>query len=259
MDFNLAGSELEGKTVLVTRAPDQASAISDALKDRGAAVVELPTIQIVPPSSYEALDGALRDIERYAMLLLGSRNAVDAVVARAKHLGVVIPRPVGCVGERTRTLVEEALDIFQGATVAPSTYRAEALIPVIADYFDTIRGLRFLHPRAPEGRELLKEALEQRGAIVEQVEAYRIRPADPVTDPAVLAALEPVDIVTFLSGETLAAFMTVVPGAASYLAKRKVAVIGPVAKKRADALGVRVDIVPQQATVEDLVDALGEL
>lgn len=250
------GSELQGHTVLVTRAPEQAGALSDVLRARGAQVLELPTIQIVPPESYAPLDQALGQASTYDGLILGSKNAAQVVVDRALQLGLHWDGPIACIGEKTAQWVRGQPEIFRGEVIVPETFRAEALIPVLVAHFRGVEGRRFLHPRAPEGRESIGPGLWARGGRVEDVEAYLIRPAAPLADPERLAALAAVDWVTFLSGETLKAFLVVVPEARTYLAARKVAVIGPVAAERARKLGVRVDLIPPEATVESLVQGL---
>lgn len=250
------GRELAGRTVLVTRAPEQAGALSDALQQRGAQVLELPTIAIVPPESYAPLDQALGQAAAYDALILGSKNAAQVVVDRCLQLGLHWTAPVACVGEKTAQWVRAHAEIFRGAVVVPETFRAEALVPALGAHLGGIEGRRFLHPRAPEGRETIGALLLAQGGQVEAVEAYLIRPGPPLTDPARLLALGAVDWVTFLSGETLKAFLAVVPEARSYLEARRVAVIGPVAAERARALGVRVDLIPPEATVESLVQGL---
>ncbi|MBK6684257.1 MAG: uroporphyrinogen-III synthase [Deltaproteobacteria bacterium] len=250
------GRELDGRTVLVTRAPEQAGALSEALRDRGAEVLELPTILIVPPETYAPLDQALSQASSYDALILGSRNAAQGVVERCLQLGLHWPRPIACVGEKTAHWVRSQAEIFRGEVIVPQTFRAEALVPTLVAHFGEVEGRRFLHPRAPEGRETIGNDLGARGARVEAVEAYRIQAAPPLADPERLLALAAVDWVTFLSGETLKAFLAVVPEARAYLAARKVAVIGPVAAERAEKLGVRVDLIPPEATVESLVQGL---
>lgn len=51
---------LQGKRILVTRAREQAGALSDRLRELGAIPVEFPTIHIVPPENWALLDDALR-------------------------------------------------------------------------------------------------------------------------------------------------------------------------------------------------------
>jgi uroporphyrinogen-III synthase len=51
---------LQGKRILVTRARQQAGALSERLRALGAIPIEFPTIHIVPPQDWQPLDSALR-------------------------------------------------------------------------------------------------------------------------------------------------------------------------------------------------------
>jgi uroporphyrinogen-III synthase len=53
-------SPLQGKRILVTRASEQAGALSDRLRELGAIPVEFPTIHIIPPEDWAPLDDALK-------------------------------------------------------------------------------------------------------------------------------------------------------------------------------------------------------
>ena len=125
------GRELAGHTVLVTRAPEQAGALSEALMARGAQVVELPTITIVPPESYAPLDQALGQASTYDALILGSKNGAQVVVDRCLQLGLHWPGPIACVGEKTAQWVRGQPEVFRGTVIVPETLRAEALVPAL--------------------------------------------------------------------------------------------------------------------------------
>src|SRR5579864_4901818 len=85
-----AGKEepLCGWRVLTTRASKQSGGLAKPLREMGAEVVEIPTIEIKPPRSYKALDSALRKIGGYDWLILTSVNGVDALFARLKKLRI---------------------------------------------------------------------------------------------------------------------------------------------------------------------------
>lgn len=51
---------LFGKTIVVTRARSQASALTKQLEAEGAKVIEAPSIKIVPPETYAPLDEAIK-------------------------------------------------------------------------------------------------------------------------------------------------------------------------------------------------------
>src|SRR5579883_472227 len=60
MSESVVAGPLQGKRILVTRTREQASFLSEQLNTYGATPVEFPTIRIVPPQDWSALDAALR-------------------------------------------------------------------------------------------------------------------------------------------------------------------------------------------------------
>src|SRR5450631_2718571 len=85
--------QLSGVRVLVGRARHQASALSSGLRDLGAEVLEIPFIEIRKPQSYNALDGALKNLSEYDWLILTSVNGVDALWERLGKLRISLKPP----------------------------------------------------------------------------------------------------------------------------------------------------------------------
>ncbi|MBK8013363.1 MAG: uroporphyrinogen-III synthase [Deltaproteobacteria bacterium] len=253
---------LSGRRVIVTRAPHQSKALRRALEAKGAEVLELPTIRIVPEEDLGPLRALLTSLEAFSATIFGSQNAVDYVVDEAIKLGVSTAAPVVCVGEKTAARLRDRLvaaPVFRGSIERPEddAFRGEGVVSVLARRFGPLAGHRFFWPRAREGREAIGDALVAAGAQVDAVAVYRLVAADPLSppiDPRLLAA----DAVLFLSGETLRCFFEVLPEveARRLLARSAMGVIGPVAADKARALGIRVDVMPAVATGEALVDAL---
>jgi uroporphyrinogen III methyltransferase/synthase len=112
--------------------------------------------------------------------------------------------------------------------------------------------------RARAGRISLAEALRDRGALVEGVAAYAIRPAE--ADPVALSALLDggLEVTTFTSSSSLTSLAKMVNNRplADVLSPLTVACIGPSTADAAHDLGVRVDIVAEEPTIEGLVDTL---
>jgi uroporphyrinogen-III synthase len=104
----------------------------------------------------------------------------------------------------------------------------------------------------------LADALRDQGAVVETVAAYTVQSAEP--DLAALSALLDgnLDVATFTSrcGVTLLTKMLENRPVADVLSPLTVACISPTTANAARALGVRVDVVPEEHTIEGLVDAL---
>lgn len=244
--------------MVVTRAAHQARALIELLQAEGADTLALPTIAIEGPEDPGPLDESLRDQSRYDRLLLGSANAVAQLEARAALCGLRWTLPVLCVGSKTSALVE-ASKAFEGPVRTPKTFRAEAMVEELKA-LGGLEGQRFLFPRPPTGRTALLDLLTAEGAQVEAPVAYRIVPAERPSK-RLLTRLERADAFTFLSGETLACFLQLLSEskARALLSAAAVAVIGPVAKARAASLNVRVDVVPERATTEALVDALARM
>lgn len=268
-----APAELRGVRVVVTRAPEQSRELTSALVSRGAEVIELPVIDVRPAADLGPLDEALRAVERYGLIVLGSRNAAELLLERARASAIELSAvPIACVGAKTRAFVEARAP--GNEVLSPPVHRAEALAELVLERLGrpvasaatepdlaTARSerppARVLFPRAAEGREVLISLLTSRGVQVDAPIVYTIAPRGPASS-AELAALEHATVFSFLSGETIAAFLQVAgeEKGRALLAARTVAVIGPVAMARAEALGIRVDVVPESASIEGLVEAL---
>jgi uroporphyrinogen-III synthase len=243
------------KRIVVTRSREDAREMIDALEAKGCEAVVFPTIAIRPVEDHTELDRALDRITSYDALVFGSKHAAEIVLDRAAALRVAVTARIACVGAKTKAYVEKR--VAGAAIIAPEVFRAEALVEAIDRAFLGVKGKRFLFPRAKEGRETLIDQLAGKGAIVDAPVVYAIGAA-PKACEAALGELETADAFTFLSGETLRAFFEIVsePTARRLLDRAVVAVIGPVAAEKAIALGVRVDVVPEKATAESLIEAL---
>jgi uroporphyrinogen III methyltransferase/synthase len=88
---------LTGRTVLVTRAREQASSLSSLLRSYGATPIEFPAIRIEPADDYTPLDAALVSLPAYGWACFTSVNAVAAVDRRLRARRCVsrrlVPRP----------------------------------------------------------------------------------------------------------------------------------------------------------------------
>jgi uroporphyrinogen III methyltransferase/synthase len=67
---------LFGKSIVVTRAREQASSFMAGLRELGANCIEFPTIEIVPPDDWAPLDNAIERIRDYNWLIFTSVNGV---------------------------------------------------------------------------------------------------------------------------------------------------------------------------------------
>ena len=125
---------LAGRRVLVTRAAHQAGKLSEGLRALGAEAVEVPVLEIQPPASFDPLDAALRQLDRYDWMILTSANAVRALEERAAVLRLRLEAGasmrVAVIGEATAAAARKA-----GLAVAliPERYVAESLVSSLSD------------------------------------------------------------------------------------------------------------------------------
>jgi len=249
---------LLGKRIVVTRARAQASGLVQRLYDLGADCIECPTIQVVPPESWTALDTALERLAQYGWLVFTSVNGVDAFFQRLFETG----RDVRVLGHlRTAAIgpaTAQRLRRYGLATdILPETYQAESVVEAFSR--QPIDGQRILLPRAMEARTVLPESLTAMGAVVDEIAVYRTVQSTE-NAPLLLEALQAgtVDMVTFTSSSTVRNFKALLPEGLDPAVLEKVAVacIGDITAETAKQLGFRVDLVAPVFTIEGLSDAI---
>src|SRR5580658_7478512 len=96
-----AHMNLQGKTILTTRAAAQSGELRKRLEDLGARVIECPTIQIVDPADWSAVDEAILRLNSYQWLLFTSANAVEQFMKRVGGAGLSCRIPIAVVGSAT--------------------------------------------------------------------------------------------------------------------------------------------------------------
>jgi uroporphyrinogen III methyltransferase / synthase len=249
---------LFGKRIVVTRSRDQASVFAEMLIDRGATTIELPTIDVVPPASWDELDKAFGELESYNWIIFTSANAVRFFMERLSSLGRDIRMLKGinicAVGPKTA----ESLGSYGlRADLIPAEFKAEGVLAALGGV--NIKGLRFLIPRAKIAREIIPEKLKQLGASVTVAIAYEnVKPMADVERTKKLLEEKKIAAVTFTSSSTVHNFVEMI-GQKEYKALLNgvtVACIGPVTAKTAEEYGMKVDVMPQEYTIPAFVDAL---
>jgi uroporphyrinogen III methyltransferase/synthase len=256
-----ASQPLAGKKILITRPRERASRFAVLLREYGAEPIEMPTIQIEPPSSWEPLDRAIAAIGSYAWLVFTSATGVQAFFARfaqqQRQLAELQGLRICAIGPETAKGIQQqglAVDVM------PAEYRAEAMVEALACF--PLQGKRVLLPRAAVAREVLPQALETLGAQVDVVEAYRTGPGHASVGLEVQRLLEGREIaaVTFTSASTVANFATLLGEAdlPRLLRGVVVACIGPITAEAASSHGLAPEISPTEYTVAALARAIAE-
>jgi uroporphyrinogen III methyltransferase/synthase len=232
---------LHGRTIAVTRARRQASALAARLRELGATVVEAPAIRA------RSLDAPLPDPAAYDLVCVTSPNGAHALFERLEAAGLdaraLAGRTVAAIGPGTvRALGEHGIR----ADVVPERAVAEGLVEALAG----VDVRRALVVRAREGRDVLPDALRARGAEVDVAALYETV-AEPLDEPTARAAAG-ADYVTFTSASTVRFFLA----AAGALDGPRIASIGPATTAALRAAGLEPAFEADPHTPEGLVAAL---
>jgi uroporphyrinogen III methyltransferase / synthase len=262
---------LNGKRVVVTRARAQASGLAATLRGLGAEVVELPAIRIEPRIASEEVRKAVERIGEYTLICVTSANGAHLLFEALGNAGLDArafggapeklqvgevrsgaggrPRNaiVAAIGSGTaRALAEHGI----AADVVPESFVAEALVEALADV--EVEGRKVLVARAAEARDVLPDALRERGAEVDVVAFYETARETPT--PEAVEAAQGVDYVTFTSSSTVRNLTEALgdrfPSAA------RIVSIGPITSDAARAAGLEVHVEAERHDVDGLVEAL---
>ena len=258
---------LQGKTILVTRSAGQASLFTDLLTSQGASVIEMPTLTIAPPTSWQMLDQAIADLNSYNWLILTSANAVESFFGRLQKSGkdsrALHLLKVAVVGRKT---AEVLANYGIKPDLVPTDFVADALVEALIKQNHVLTNQKMLFPRVESGgREILVEQLQQHGAIVDAIAAYESRCPEAI-DPVALTAIQNqrLDAIAFASSKTVKHFCLLLDRVAPqetwqvWIARVKIASIGPQTSKTCDELIGRVDCEALEFTLNGLVDAIGK-
>lgn len=260
------GQILFGRSVIVTRARAQAGELASILESLGARVVYCPVIEITDPESYAPLDQAIDNLYGYDWLVLTSTNAVDFFVRRLKKLGfsteMLDDIHVCAVGDSTADrLSEQSVHV----DVVPTQFRSEGVFEALVSYLgdvDKLGGLNFLMPRAAVARDFLPKALEEAGARVDVVHAYRTVSAGAHERRRIEALLagDGIDCITFTSGSTVSNFAKLFDTSdlSQLLDGVSIACIGSVTAAEAAKFGLECNILPKESTIAALANAVAE-
>lgn len=251
---------LFGRRIAVTRTRQQASELITALRDLGADAYELPTIRIEPLQKKEeraAFVEAIAYAHQYDWIVFTSPNGVTAFFeaffkahADARELGAA---RIAAIGPGTARKIREyrfTVDLM------PSEFVAEVLLEELKKTH--VENLRILLPRASGARELLATALEDEGAIVDDIAVYNtVAETEDAAGGLQRFCEEGADMITFTSGSTAQHFQTLLNKKNVILPTECIlASIGPITSSVMQELEMPIGLEAAQHDIPGLVEAI---
>ena len=250
---------LFGRRVVVTRRSEQAGSFAQRLTELGADVLEVPTIKITRPKETDAIVDALLGLNAYDWLVFTSVNGVtaffDIFFRRFQDMRDIGGVRIAAVGPATAAKLRE---LHLQVDLTPDEFVGKKIAAAFAK-FQTIENLKMCLLRAEVANPDLPKALEELGAIVDDIAIYKT--VAETEDPAGAGAtlLESgADWITFTSGSTVEHFHARfdLPKLLKKFPQTKLASIGPETSKAIRTLGLEPALEAKEHTTEGLLAAL---
>ncbi len=250
---------LFGQRIVVTRTREQASQLSRQLIERGAEVLEIPTIRIEAPDDRQSLVEAMTGIGEYEWIIFTSPNGVtqffDYFFKSFEDVRALGGTRIAAVGPATAAKLKE---LHLKVDLMPEEYLTTKIAAAFKDYQD-IENVKMLLLRAQVANPELVGALEAMGAIVDDVSVYKTVPeTDDRTGTAARLLEEGADWVTFTSSSTVQNFHARfnLPELLKKFPQMKTASIGPETSKALRALKLEPDAEARVHTIDGLAKAV---
>lgn len=272
----LEARPLFGRRVAVTRAApsqsliDPSGDLASELSARGADVVVLPGLEVVPPPDPGALHAAVRALpQAHDGVILSSSNGVQAFFDALDRIGLDVRalsgKQVVAVGPSTAAAARARGVI---ADLVPEQAHSEGLVQALHERGWAAR--RWLHVRAREGRDVLQQGITAAGGTYTLAVGYDTvrRRVPPMLIRSLLPADqggEGLDAICFASAKTARHVLTTLAdevgesSARAIVSSAAIVSIGPVTTAGIEALGLRVATTARQPSDAGLLEAILEL
>jgi uroporphyrinogen III methyltransferase/synthase len=250
------------RTILVACSAKKMIELVAGLEAMGGNALPFPVIETQEIEDKQPLDRAIASLHLYTWLVFTSAYAVSFFMRRLKERGTAPGRqalPKICaIGPATAKAVS---NFGYDVALVPEQFVAEGVVEALRKFsggLHSLKGQRFLLPRAKEGRELLPAALSTLGAVVDVVPCYQTVRAELEESVIQRVRATKPDLVVFTSSSTVRNVIDILgqEDGNRMLLESVVAVIGPVTGSTTESFGKRAEIVPKENTIASLLEAI---
>ncbi len=249
---------LLNKNIVLTRAKNQSLETIDQLKYLGANVISFPTIRIATIKNNVKLDKTIKSINNFNTIIFTSENAVKSLLEKIVELKVSFdPKAffIISIGDKTSQFcMENGFRIDFQSTFASS----DSLLKELG-YIDLL-GRKILIPSSTLSKKNQFSSLKDHGAEITSIPVYENTPNNSDTLKDELRQLKEIniDLYIFTSPSTFKGFLEIIKieDPKQYFKNKNIAVIGPVTKKALSKAGIEPNIVPQNFTMNYLIEEI---
>lgn len=166
-------TDRNARPVVITRPLAQATPLAQRISAMGREAIVFPLLDILPLPDQTQLRTVLQGLDQYVMVAFVSPNAIDSAFALLKSWPPQVT--IAVVGEGSKAaLAKHGLTPSNAAIVSPvDPHRTDSQTLLEVLDIASLRNKRVLIVRGETGRELLADALREKGVQVETVAAYR--------------------------------------------------------------------------------------
>ena len=263
---------LSGKRMVVTRPPgrDAVSAsqnfrnggtpsLPQRLAELGADVLEVPTIKITSPDDRQGIIDALLELNSYEWLVFTSANGVtaffDLFFKRFHDLRDLGGARIAAVGPATAARLRE---LHLQVDLTPEAATAQKLAEAFEKY-QSVENVKMCLLRAEVANRELPEALEELGAIVDDIAVYKtVAETEDRAGMGERLLESGADWITFTSASTVEHFHARfdLPKLLKKFPQMKLASIGPETSRAIRALKLEPALEAKEHTTDGLIAGL---
>jgi len=246
---------LKDKTIVLTRTVEQSKESASELTRLGARVIVFPTLEIVPPTSWDAFDSVVSDSDNIDFIIFTSAHSVEMFHMRCDELKIDFDFEnitVVAIGNKTSTVCKQ-LNI--PVSIVPGKFSSDGVIEALTKF--DLNGKTVFIPRSSIGREELPRGLKDMGAIIKSVPVYNVSLPTKEHIKDNLEKLKNIhpDLFIFTSPSTFENFLQIVNiiNPSEHFKNFDIATIGPTTKTAIENRRVKVNVMPDEYTIDGLI------
>lgn len=241
---------LSGQRIVITRAEGQNSDGLLPLIEHGAQIILMPTIKIIVSKKNHEFNALLN--ESYDYIIFTSVNAVLYFLKQSDESStdwIINAAKVISIGQKTtKYCLEFNIPVFYTA----GDQHTGGFIDEMNSW--KLKSKRILFPCGNLTNDTLESYLAKRGAIVRKLVVYENILPEKETIKTQLNDIQEngADFFVFTSPSTFSNFLALTNWKLSQFSSSKIVAIGETTKKAIEEIGVKVDLIPQSPSLENI-------